>query len=134
MKRVLFDTNVLLDVLQARAPHLADSARALDAVASGQVLGFVAAHAVTTVFYVLERELGGPRAKAVLAGLLGPLVVAPVTDAAIRLALAGPLADFEDGVTLAAALEVGADVIVTRNAKDFAGGGLAAVHPGLLVP
>jgi predicted nucleic acid-binding protein len=134
MKRVLFDTNVLLDVLLAREPHLTDSARALDAAASGQVLGFIAAHAVTTIFYLLERELGGPRAKAVLGGLLGPLVVAPVTDATIRIALAGPLADFEDGVTLAAAQEVGAAVIVTRNGKDFVGGGLAAVHPGLLIP
>ena len=134
MKRVLFDTNVLLDVVLARPPHLADSARALDAVATGAVQGFVAAHAVTTIFYLLEREVGGGRAKAILGGLLGPLTVAPVTDAGVRMALAGPLADFEDGVTLAAAAEVNADVIVTRNGRDFLGGGIAAVHPGLLMP
>jgi predicted nucleic acid-binding protein len=133
MKRVLYDTNVLLDVLLAREPHVVESARALDAVAAGRVHGFVSAHAVTTVFYVLERDVGTARAKAVLGQLLGRLVVAPVTDATVRAALAGPLDDFEDGVTLAAGQEIGADVIVTRNGKDFAGGSIAAVHPASLV-
>ncbi|MFZ4577615.1 MAG: PIN domain-containing protein [Myxococcota bacterium] len=133
MKQVLYDTNVILDVLLNRAPHVGDSARALDAAGTGRVQGFMAAHAVTTVFYVLERDLGSARAKVVLSQLLTRLQVAPVTDAGVRAALAGPLRDFEDGVTLEAAQKVGADVIVTRNGKDFAGGGLPAVHPGVLV-
>ena len=37
MKRVLFDTNILLDVILARAPHLAASAAALDLVGQGKV-------------------------------------------------------------------------------------------------
>jgi len=37
MKRVLYDTNVLLDVLLKREPFHADSATALDAVGQGLV-------------------------------------------------------------------------------------------------
>jgi predicted nucleic acid-binding protein len=130
---VLYDTNVLLDVLQARQPHLAASAAALNLADTGQVEGYVAAHAVTTLAYLLQRQAGATRSQVILADLLSRLHVAAVTDRTIRTALAGPFRDFEDAVCHAAALEAGAELIVTRNVEDFAAGAVPAVLPEVLV-
>ena len=134
MKRVLYDINVLLDVLLMREPFLADSASALDAVGQGQVEGYVAGHAVTTLFYLLQRELGMAKSRQVLAGLLTKMRVAPVTDAGIRQALNNSFKDFEDGVTYAAAQEAEVSVIVTRNVNDFTKGIIPAVLPEVFRP
>jgi len=134
MKRVLYDINVLLDVLLKREPCLADSASALDAVGQGQVEGYIAGHAVTTLFYLLQRELGMAKSRQVLAGLLTKMRVAPVTDAGIRQALNNSFKDFEDGVTYAAAQEAEVSVIVTRNVNDFTKGIIPAVLPEVFRP
>ncbi len=134
MKRVLYDTNVLLDVTLRREPYLAASAAALDAVGQGQVEGYIAGHAVTTLFYLLQRELGATKSRRVLADLLAKMRVAPVTDAGIRQALSGPFKDFEDAVTHAAAQEAEVSVIVTRNVGDFAKGTIPAVLPEVFRP
>ena len=47
MKRVLFDTNVVLDVLLDRQPYVEASAAAWAAVETGVAEGMLAAHAVT---------------------------------------------------------------------------------------
>ena len=134
MKRVLYDINVLLDVLLKREPCLADSASALDAVGQGQVEGYIAGHAVTTLFYLLQRELGMAKSRQVLAGLLTKMRVAPVTDAGIRQALNNSFKDFEHGVTYAAAQEAEVSVIVTRNVNDFTKGIIPAVLPEVFRP
>lgn len=134
MKRVLYDTNVLLDVLLKRGPFLADSAAALDAVGQGQVDGYIAGHAVPTLFYLLRRELSVTKSRHVLADLLTKMRVAPVTDAGIRRALDGGFKDFEDGVTHAAAREAKVVVIVTRNVRNFTKGSIPAVLPEVFRP
>ena len=134
MKRVLYDINVLLDVLLKREQFLADSASALDAVGQGQVEGYVAGHAVTTLFYLLQREMGMAKSRQVLAGILTKMRVAPVTDAGIRQALNNSFKDFEDGVTYAAAQEAEVSVIVTRNVSDFTKGIIPAVLPEVFRP
>lgn len=50
MKRVLFDSDVLLDVLAQRQPFVVAFAQALDTVTQPQVQGYVAGHAVTNIF------------------------------------------------------------------------------------
>jgi predicted nucleic acid-binding protein len=130
---VLYDTNVLLDVLQARQPHVAASALALDLVEAKRVEGYVAAHAVTTIAYLLQRRVGAARSRVILADLLSRLQVAAVTERTIRTALAGAFRDFEDAVCHAAALEAGAELIVTRNVADFGAGTMPAVLPETLL-
>jgi predicted nucleic acid-binding protein len=134
VRRILYDTNVLLDVLLQREPHFTASAAALDAVGRGKVEGYIAGHAVTTVAYLLQRYLGPAKSTGVLADLLSKMGVAPVTDRVIRLALAGEFRDFEDAVSHAAAQETGISVIVTRNVSDFRKGSIPAVLPEAFRP
>jgi predicted nucleic acid-binding protein len=133
VRRVLYDTNVVLDVLLARRPYLAASAAALGLVEAGRVEGYVAAHAVTTLASLLQRRIGAARSRAVLADLLSRLRVASVTERTIRTALAGAFRDFEDAVCHAAALEARAELIVTRNLADFVPGTVPAVLPETLL-
>jgi predicted nucleic acid-binding protein len=55
LKKVLFDSDVLLDILAQRQPFVVASAQALNTVMKKQVQGFVSGHAVTNIFYILRR-------------------------------------------------------------------------------
>ncbi|MEH2317984.1 PIN domain-containing protein [Nostoc sp.] len=116
---MLFDSDVLLDILARRQPFIVASARALNTVMQNQVQGYVSGHAVTNIFYILRRQVGNEVARELLAKLLQHLQVASVTDEVIRQALNSSIKDFEDAVTSAAALTAGLEIIVTRNTPDF---------------
>lgn len=131
--RVLFDINVVLDVVLAREPHVVASATALDRAVHGEVEGWISAHAITTLFYLTARPLGADRARLILVRLLQHLRIARVDDAVVRAALASPVVDFEDAVTVEAAVASGAKLVVTRNSRDFAEGPLPSVHPEAFV-
>ena len=87
MKRVLFDSDVLLDILAQRLPFDVASARVLNTVMQNQVQGYVSGHAVTNIFYILRHKVGNEVARELLAKLLQHLQVASVTDEVIRQAL-----------------------------------------------
>jgi predicted nucleic acid-binding protein len=131
--RVLIDTDVLLDIFATREPFHVASTGVLDAVARGAVEGFVAAHAVTTLEYLLSRARPRLDTRRQLERLLSVLTVAPVTGAVISRALTVPIDDFENAVTAAAALEVGASVIVTRNVRDFRNSVIPAALPEMFL-
>ncbi len=129
MKRVLFDSDVLLDVLSQRQPFVIASAQALNTVTQEQVQGYVSGHAVTNIFYILRRQIGSEAARELLSRLLQRLQVASVTDEVIRQALQSSIADFEDAVTSAAANVEGLEMIVTRNTSDFITSSVPAITP-----
>ena len=129
MKRVLFDSDVLLDVLAQRQPFVIASAQALNKVALEQVQGYVSGHAVTNIFYILRRQIGSEAAREQLSRLLQRIQVASVTDEVIRQALQSSIADFEDAVTSAAASVAGLEMIVTRNTSDFVTSSVPAIRP-----
>ena len=119
MTRVLLDVNVVLDVLLNRPPF-ADAASAVwTAVEEGRAEGFLAAHAVTTVYYLNARSVDARVARRTTAALLGVFDVAPADAAVLQSALALNWPDFEDAVTAACARRAKCHAIVTRNPKDF---------------
>ncbi|MBD2304998.1 PIN domain-containing protein [Chroococcidiopsis sp. FACHB-1243] len=129
MRRVLFDSDVLLDVLAQRQPFVVASARALNMVTQPQVQGYVSGHAVTNIFYILRRHVGSEAARELLSRLLQHIQVVSVTDEVIRSALQSSITDFEDAVTSEAASAAGVEIIVTRNTSDFAASSVPAVMP-----
>ena len=134
MKRVLFDTNVVLDVLLDRQPHARASALCWAAVEKGVAQGLLAAHAVTTIHYLLRKELGNTKAKRVVSAILGVFQVAAVDAAVLSEALQFPLSDFEDAVTASAARLADCDFIVTRDPNGFRGAPLRCFEPEALLP
>lgn len=116
---ILLDINILLDVLQKREPFFETSARLLAAVETGQVQGFVAAHSMTTLFYLIQKGRSSAEAHAILTSLLQFLQIAPVDQRTIEQALNLDFRDFEDAVQMVCALQCKADVLITRNVKDY---------------
>ena len=128
-QKVLIDLNVLLDVLQARQPHAEAAAAVLAAAEQGKIEGWLAAHSITTLYYLYAKARSPEAARNALAALLSFLHVAPVNESVIRQALGLTYKDFEDAVQMAAALQVGAACVITRNTKDFQPGPLPAYAP-----
>ena len=60
--RILFDTNVLLDVMLDREPHAETSAEILSRVESGDLTGCICATTVTTIHYLAARAVGSEQA------------------------------------------------------------------------
>lgn len=134
MKRLLFDTNVVLDVLLDRQPHVEASAAAWAAVETGVAEGLLAAHAVTTIHYLVRKEMGSGQAKRILSAILRVFRVAAVDGAVVQEALQLPLSDFEDAVTAAAARLAGCACIVTRDPKGFRGSPVRSLTPEAVMP
>ena len=115
--RLLIDINVLLDVALQR-PGAPASARVLG-LCGRQHEAWLAWHSVATLACLIERQQTAIAGRDFIRGLLGWADVAPTSRADALAALDLPVADFEDALQVAAAMACGAQVIVTRNIRDF---------------
>jgi predicted nucleic acid-binding protein len=127
--RILIDADVLIDLALDRAPHSSDASRILEAVQKGQAAAVVAWHTVSNVYYVLCTWTDRARALGFIRDLSMLVEIAPVDSAALRIALALQMRDFEDAMQVASALAASVDVIVTRNVRDFRTSPVRAVKP-----
>jgi predicted nucleic acid-binding protein len=134
MKKLLFDTNVILDVLLDRQPQVAGSAATWAAIETGMAEGMLSAHAVTTIDYLVRKELGTIKATRIISSILRVFRVAAVDGAVIQGALQLPLPDFEDAVTAAAARLAGCECIVTRDPKGFRASPVRPLTPEAVTP
>jgi predicted nucleic acid-binding protein len=116
---VLLDVNVILDILLDRKPHVEASARLWAAIERGQSQGFLAAHGVTTIHYLVRRDRGAAVARRAVEAILRVLEVAPVDGEVIRRALELAWTDFEDAVTAASAEATRCDALITRDPRGF---------------
>jgi predicted nucleic acid-binding protein len=117
--RVLFDTNIVLDLLLDRAPF-ADAAALLFAkVEDGTIVGYLCGTTITTIHYLATKVVGDVRAREEVGKLLSLFEVAPVSRTVLEAALKAGFGGFEDAVIHEAALHAGAEAIVTRNVRDF---------------
>jgi predicted nucleic acid-binding protein len=117
--RVLFDTNIVLDLLLARTPFVGPATELFGMVEKARIEGLLCATTITTVDYLLTQAMSRPDAHRALRKLLALFEIAPVTRAVLEEALKSTLADFEDAVLDQAGRLAGAEVIITRNQKDF---------------
>jgi predicted nucleic acid-binding protein len=116
---VLFDTDVILDLLLDREPFSKAAAQIFSKVEMGDITGYMCATTVTTIHYLATKVIGTKRAKKSIRKLLSLLEVAPINREVLEGALEGKYKDFEDGVVSEAAHQVEAKIIVTRNILDF---------------
>jgi predicted nucleic acid-binding protein len=128
--RVLLDTNVIIDVLEERAPFFECSNRVFLMSLDGGIECFVSAGAVTDIYYIIRRFWRD--AGKSLEAVRNLLTIVSVIDTAavdVFYALSHEVADFEDAVQAASARRECLDYIITRNEADFAGSTVPAVSP-----
>jgi predicted nucleic acid-binding protein len=126
---ILIDLNILLDVLQKREPFFDASARLLALVESGTVVGYVAAHSITTLFYLIQKDKSAADARAIITNLLQFLKIIAVNQNTIEQALNLDFRDFEDAVQMISAVQGKVDCLITRNIKDYQPALLPVMQP-----
>jgi predicted nucleic acid-binding protein len=127
--QVLFDLNIILDVLQERKDFYDFSARLLAYAETGIIQGWLAAHSVTTLFYLIAKDKSPEQARVTLTSLLQFLKIASVDQNTIEQALNLPYRDFEDAVQMMAALQIHADYLLTRNVRDYQPAPMEVIQP-----
>lgn len=126
---ILIDLNVLLDVLQKREPFYKASAELLAEVETGRVEGFIAAHSVTTLFYLIQKGNSPADARATITNLLQFIKILPVDQNTIEQALNLNFRDFEDAVQMICAVQRKVGCLITRNIKDYQPALLPVMQP-----
>lgn len=118
-RRVLFDTNILLDAIDERRPESQEACFALKQCSGGGDLGLVTSGSLKDVYYVLSKRFGEEIARKAVGLFLDLLVVASVGEEECLLALKSNEPDFEDGQVRAAAELNDVSIFLTRDAGAF---------------
>jgi predicted nucleic acid-binding protein len=127
--KVLFDTNVVLDLLLARQRFVNHAQHLFAAVERQEITGYLSAHTVMTVHYLLVKQLGTKSAVTHISKLLRLFEITPLSRTVIDAALTTSFRDFEDAVIHESARLSTVDAIVTRNIADFKAAQLAIYEP-----
>jgi len=117
--KILFDTNVVLDVLLDREPFADDAAYLISKVELSEIQGFLCATTITTLYYIIAKSIGPKSASKHIATLLSLFSIAPVNRLVLEKSISSRFNDFEDSVLHESALYSGAQYIITRNSIDF---------------
>lgn len=128
--KVLFDTNIILDVLLDRKPFSEDAALLMSKVERSEITGFLGATTITTIHYLASKVLGSELALKHIHSILSLFEIAPVNRIVLANALEAQFTDFEDAVLYEAACHIGAEYIITRNISDFKKSKLPVFTPG----
>lgn len=117
---VLIDTDVLIDVALDRSPHAEPAAGLLDLLERRSGSAFVAWHTIANFYSLVAPTRGGRPTRDFVLDLLRFAEAAPATTEALRRATRLQMRDLQDAMQVVAAEACGADVIATRNIRDYA--------------
>lgn len=128
--KILFDTNILLDVFLKREPFFEPSVQAVALAEQGGVEGWICSTTVTTIYYLLAKALSSDEAKKHTHNVLKICNVANVNRVVLEDALTSNFIDYEDAVLYQSAIHANLSGILTRNKKDFQESELPVYNPG----
>jgi predicted nucleic acid-binding protein len=129
MKRLLLDTNIILDIALKREPHFELSSKIFELIDKKRIIGYITASTVTDIYYISRKEKGNEIAIEFISNLIEIVDVIGVDKSTIVKALKSNLKDFEDAVQVSAAENYEIEIIVTRNKSDFLNSGLEILTP-----
>ena len=127
--RVMFDTNVVLDLLLDREPFVKEAKILISKVEQGEIVGLLCATTITTIHYLLLKSNGKERSVEIIQSLLKLFEVASVTRVVLQDALEINDKDYEDAVLYKSGYHAGANMIVTRDRKGFSKAELPVMNP-----
>jgi predicted nucleic acid-binding protein len=117
--KILFDTNIIIDVFLDRKPFSEHASYLMSKVERSEITGFLCVSTVTIIHYLLSKYLDKEKAIESINSLMALFEVASVNRLVIENALQSKFTDFEDAVLHESARHAGAEYIITRNIKDF---------------
>lgn len=119
MMRVFLDTNILLDYLLKRDGFFDAALDIFKMAAKGKLVLLVSDLSFANIKYITRKAIPLEVFYDVMLKLKQFVTVVPIGDRAVEEALKVRAKDFEDSLQYFSALYANADVIVTRNIKDF---------------
>jgi len=120
MKRILIDTDVILDFFLDRQPFSEFAAELLSLCENKQIKGFVTPVIYSNTYYLLRQVAKHDKVIEKLTQLLSITDVLSMDRNVVHQALISGFKDFEDALQNFSAINDGSiEVIVTRNIKDF---------------
>ena len=117
--KLFIDTNVVIDVIAAREPFVADSRAVLDLCETGKAEGRISVLTLCTVAYVLRKFLTPENMRSKLRDFRNILTPVDLSVSLLDKAISSTISDFEDAVQFYTAVYSEADYIITRNVKHF---------------
>lgn len=127
--KLMIDTNILLDVLQQRAPYDEASTRVWKTCELEIADGWISAMSFPDIVYILRKELT-PEKTAMVYGILALLFrIAELNASDLEQAALMHWNDFEDAVQAVTASRLHCDAIITRNVKDYRNSPVPAMTP-----
>ena len=127
--RVFLDTNILLDVIEARPGLVEESANVFTLAEHLHAELYLAWHGLATIYYLIRRRKSEVAAMKEIDQILSWASVAPVDSKSAARARILNFPDFEDAMQCVCAESCLADVIITRNTKDFTPSPLRVLSP-----
>lgn len=119
MEQLFVDTNIVLDLLAQRAEFFQEAQELFTRADMNKVELTISALTFANTHYILSKHLKLEETRKILNKFKVLVNVAPIDDKIIELALASDFKDFEDAIQYYSALESKAQIIITRNKKDF---------------
>ena len=128
--RVLIDTCVILDALQARKPFAEDANNIFLTAANHLFNGYISAKATTDIYYLTHRHTHSDKdSREILNKLLTIFDVLDTMGIDCRRAIPSKTTDYEDAVMIETAIRSEIDCIVTRNTADYDNSPVAIYTP-----
>lgn len=118
MTRLFLDTNIVIDLLDRREPFCNDAVQLFTMAYNKQVQLIVSPMTYTTASFLLHRH-GAEGVRNLLSNFRQLSRVATANERTVDDSLASQFNDFEDAMQYYCALKAKADIIITRNGKDF---------------
>jgi predicted nucleic acid-binding protein len=120
MKKILVDTDVILDFFFDRKPFSENSTIILNLCENKIIEGYVTPVIISNIYYLLRRNAKHEKVIEKLKLLLTILNVLKMDKSTIEKALNSDFKDFEDALQNFSAVNFGEiEAIITRNIKDY---------------
>jgi len=119
MKKVLIDTNVVIDLLAQRDPFYKNTSRLFTLASKKLITAYVSSLTLVTTHFIVSRELTETETRKVIRRFKSIANVLDLKDGYINMALDSDFKDFEDAIKYHTALSNNLDAIITRNKRDF---------------
>ncbi|MES2425653.1 MAG: PIN domain-containing protein [Bacteroidota bacterium] len=118
MTKVFLDSDILLDATLKRPEFIVPALNIINLIQKGQLKAVTSSVAFVNVHYFLDK-FDKTNKFTLLKKLRSILSIVNVDEEIIDIALKSGINDFEDAVQYYTAKSAGADVIITRNIKDY---------------
>ena len=130
---VMFDINVVLDIVARRQPFYGSSRTAFLKVIEDGDRPCLSAHAFATLYYLLGTASTRKQREVAMQWIFESFAVAGLGEVEVSAARGYGLSDFEDALVVATAVASKCRCILTRNVRDFKGSVVKAMDPAEFV-